>query len=324
MDETTMLLLLGGMLLLMIVSMLIGFKLREYLRNRHMRDMSESEKKRWQQFEKYRVSKGGNWKVAALIIGILILFMAAAVILGSARKGFLLLAILVIPLLLVHAGFVFKTKNRDQIISLIFSLLLCAGYGLYGVGVINNFYIVVVPFFIFLCWWMLFKMKGEQEATALYGNLVVTAGMDIDSQMNGYSQRPFSKESVEIKNMLNKNFKNKVDNFGKTMGKELIFMDWKINENDAIFYPVTAYLMIAQFYSIFLSLGKDKISWIKLNSEGKITVFVSKGDYDRILEEVTYHTLCRIIAERFERAFIESATGNKENAIKILRGEINA
>jgi len=325
MNETIMLLLLGGMLLLMIVSMLLGFKLREYLRKRRMRNMSESERKRWERFEKYRVSKGGNWKVAALIIGILILFAAGMVILGSMRKAFLLIAILFIPPLIMHVRFILKTRNRDQTISWIFSLFLFIGYALFGVGIIRDLYIILIPFIIFLWWWNGVNMKTEEEAVRLYGNLVVTAGLDIDSRMNGYSQRPHSKESDAIKNKLkNLNFMKLADDFGKTMGKELIFMDWKINGNDVIFYPITADLMITQFYSIFPSLGKDKISWIKLNSEGTITVFVSKGDYDRILEQATYHILCQNIAEKFEESFIEFAKGNKENAIKILRGEINA
>ena len=168
-------------------------------------------------------------------------------------------------------------------------------------------------------------MESEKRNMNLYNNLVVDAGSNINSYLDGYSQRPFSTDSGGLKNKLrnspDSNFRKSADEFAKTMGKELIFMDWEISSNGAVFYPIVS--PVSQFYLMFYRLRKSKLSWIKLNREGTIAVFVSKGDYDRILEEVTYHTLCQNIAEKFEKSFIEFAKGNKENSIKILRGDEN-
>ncbi len=306
-----------------VVSIILGLKFRDYMRKRRMKNMSKSERKRWQQFEKYRVSKGGNWKTVAFMISILIVFIAATIVLGSFRKVYLLLAIVFIPVLLIEAEYTFKTRNKDKIISFVFLLFITIGFGLYGVGIIPNFWIIFIPLFIFIGYNAI-NMKSEQEAVNLFCNFVVSTGIDIDSQLDGYSQRPYSKESDDIKNKLKDlNFKKITEKFARVAGKELIFMDWKIDDNAAIFYPTPNSFIYTEIFSIFSSFKKSKPSSIKLDNNGRITVFISKKDYDRIVDPVTYHILCRGVNDKFEESFLEFANNNKMNSIKILRGEKN-
>ena len=82
------------------------------------------------------------------------------------------------------------------------SVWLCMALVLVGLGYKYAWYVFWFGWIIFIGWWMLFKMKGQAEQMKLYSNLVVTAGLDIDSHMNGYSQRPYSKGSDVIKNKL--------------------------------------------------------------------------------------------------------------------------
>ena len=334
MNETTFLYLFVGAIIILIIIMtvIIGWKFNLWRRQKFVKNLSEAEKKRWQRLEKYRVSKGGYKKGFVILFAAMIIPWILMLVFHISFKTTMLFgAVIFIPVLIPHLWFVFKRKNRDEIITVIFLFGIYMGVCVWYLGYEFVKYFLQITSYIFIFYWLLFKMKGEQEQMAIYCNLIVSAGLDMDSQLDGYSQRPFSKESAAIKeifkageNNLNLNFKKIADDFGKTTGKKMILMDWKINDNEAVFYPVTAYLLIVQIYLILPSLGKDKISWIKLNSGGRITVFVSKGDYDRILEKVTYHTLCQILIERFERAFIEFAKGNKDsriNAIKILKGE---
>ncbi len=106
-------------------------------------------------------------------------------------------------------------------------------------------------------------------------------------------------------------------------------MDWDTNENSITLYPP---LFLEDFFTsisymlslTFQKIRKNKISWIKISSDGQIIVFISDEDYKRITRLVAYHILCRRLAEKFERAFIEFAKGSKDNkinAIKILKGE---
>jgi len=322
----------GGFLVFLVLSMLLAMKLYEYRITRQLSNMSKAELKRWVRYRKYHKSHAGPQKSVAIVIGVVTLFMLSGLIgvvfPGSDKFIRLSTAILFIPLIVLTARSVFKTRNRDGMTAFIFVLIMLIGMALHGFGVTYGLSIMQIGFWIFVGWTLLTR-SGEREAVTLYNNLIVTAGVEVDSQLNGYSQRPYSEESDILKNKSNLNFMEIAGDFGKTMGKELIFMDWKIKDNEAVFYPVTANLLIAQLYSMFPSLGKDKISWIKLSSDGRITVFVSKDDYGRILTPVTYHTLCRIIAEKFEQSFIEFTNGwgnnghnkNKINSIKILRGE---
>ncbi len=327
MAKTELYLFIGGILVLMIVGWIIGWKLYEWRRKKWLNTLNNSKRKRWQRLEKARVSRGGYKKgfaimACAMLIPWILLFAFHIPI----PRLMLFFILLFIPLFIPHAWLVFKRKNKNEIILVIILLFMLICAGLWGMGYKYGLYLTQISFWIFIGW-MWLKMKGEEEAMTIYSNLVVTTGLDMDSHLNGYSQRPFSKQSIEIKNNLKDlDFKKITDEFGKTMGKEMIFMNWKIENDKSIFYPVTANLLIAQIYTIFpvLNRNKDKISWIKINKEGDLVVFVSKGDYERILDPVTYHVLCGIIAEKFERAFVEFAKGgrnNKLNSIKILRGD---
>ncbi|PKP57987.1 MAG: hypothetical protein CVT89_03565 [Candidatus Altiarchaeales archaeon HGW-Altiarchaeales-2] len=154
--------------------------------------------------------------------------------------------------------------------------------------------------------------------------MIIKEGEQIDILTDGYSQRPFSKESEAIKNV--ENFKNNVENFAKILGKEGIIMDWNTKENSITLFPS---IFIEDFFAsvshmIQLIFRKKKLSMVKISSEGQITVFISDDDYKRITRPVAYHLLCRGLAEKFEQSFVEFAKGSKDdkiNAIKILKGE---
>ncbi len=303
-----------------ILGMILAIAYYYNKRQKWIDNMNKTEREKWERYQKYKKAKKGNLKGLLFLIGF-IAICVLMMIFWDIKMAMLLMAIIYIPIILMQMEFALKTRNRGEIIRLIAILFM--------------FIAIVVWMFekMFYGWpFMLIglillnsrnlTMETENREMNLYNNLIVTAGSEIDSQLNGYSGRPYSKESKLIKNNLkNSNFRKLTDDFAKTIGKELIFMDWKIENDVAIFYPVV--MPISQIYLMFHSLRKSKLSWIKLNSDGRITVFVSKNDYDKILEPVTYHLLCRNLAEKFEESFVEFAKGNTEISIKILRGDEN-
>ena len=331
MDETIELFILPGVMVLFIITTwIIGWKLYKYRILRWENAMGSAERKRWKRFTKYRDSLFGGEKRGLLIMaGVFVIFVIVLLVvisLHSFRKAMLLWPIIFTPMLILMARYAFKTRNRDGIIVFSLTVIMLAGMMLYGLGYDYGLYIMYMGVLVFLGW-MYLTGYGEKEQIALFNNLITTTGGEIDSQLDGYSQRPFSKQSDVIKNKLkNSNFRKIADEFAKTMGKEFIFMDWKVGDSEAIFYPINTSPVIAQIYLVFYPPGKNKLSWIKLNSRGEIITFISKPDYNKIFGQVTYHILCRNIAEKFEQSFMEFAKGseeNKTNAIKILRGEAN-
>ncbi|PKP61360.1 MAG: hypothetical protein CVT88_00340 [Candidatus Altiarchaeales archaeon HGW-Altiarchaeales-1] len=194
--------------------------------------------------------------------------------------------------------------------------MVVRAYILFAVIIIFVLYIAKKKFNI--------KMYGSQAMLLDYRNVIIKEGEQIDILTDGYSQRPFSKESEAIKNV--ENFKNNAENFAKILGKEGIIMDWNTKENSITLFPPIFMedLFVSVLYLIQLTFRKKKLSMVKISSDGQITVFISDDDYKRITRPVAYHLLCRGLAEKFERAFVEFAKGNKDskiNTLKILKGE---
>ncbi|ODS39444.1 MAG: hypothetical protein A7316_05515 [Candidatus Altiarchaeales archaeon WOR_SM1_86-2] len=160
-----------------------------------------------------------------------------------------------------------------------------------------------------------FGLKTQRYTTWFLGGCVVgKIADDIHSTQDGYTERP---HTYKMKHGSDIDLSH-IDEFCKLLAKNFIIINWRCEEESVKMW-ITARRDMLTYLDVFYcgNLG----SWIRMGKNGKITVFVSREDYKNIYREVTYHTLCRNIAEKFEQSFIEFANGNKENSIKILRGD---
>ncbi|PKP57991.1 MAG: hypothetical protein CVT89_03585 [Candidatus Altiarchaeales archaeon HGW-Altiarchaeales-2] len=186
------------------------------------------------------------------------------------------------------------------------------------VGALFILAIIIVPFMFFI--YLLIKyQKSDVWFQSLWvsgGGVIVKTADKIYSTQDGYSERPYSNQ-MKISDL---NFSD-VENFVKLLAKNLIIINWKNRENS-----VKMWLLVRRSFIEYLDVfySENIGSWIEINKDGKLVVFIAKPDYKSIYREVTYHTLCQTIAEKFEQSFVEFAKGSKDNkinAIKILKGE---
>ncbi len=179
--------------------------------------------------------------------------------------------------------------------------------------------VLVFGFFAFLIYLLIKYQKSDMWIQSLWvqkGGVIVNTAEKIYSTQDGYSERPYSYQ-MKISDL---NFSD-IENFSKLLAKNLIIINWKNRENS-----IKMWLLVRKNFIEYLDIfySENLGSWIEINKEGKLTVFIAKPDYKNIYREVTYHTLCQMIAEKFEQSFIEFAKDSKDNkiyAIKILRGE---
>ncbi|GEM_PF-3083195 len=176
---------------------------------------------------------------------------------------------------------------------------------------------VIVGFFGL---WMKYSKSefGIQDVWIQKGGVIGNAASQIYSTQDGYSERPYSYQ-MKISGL---NFSD-IENFAKFLAKNLIIINWKNRENSVKMWLFVTRSFIS-YFDIFYSKNENLGTWIEINKEGKIIVFIAKPDYKNIYREVTYHTLCKNLAEKFEQSFIEFAKGSKDdkiNSVKILKGE---
>jgi len=151
------------------------------------------------------------------------------------------------------------------------------------------------------------------ERRDIFKSVIIKEGEKIDAMTDGYSERPYSKESAIIKEI--KNFKEDSIKFAKMLGKEGIVIDYNVKEDKVIMFPSMPF----DFGSGSLSFPKKRNSFIEIHKNGSIVAFISRSDYLQIILPVSHHLLCQNVTEKFEKSFIEFAKGDKEGAIKILR-----
>lgn len=181
--------------------------------------------------------------------------------------------------------------------------------------------VLIFGFFVFLIYLSIKYQKSDMWIQSLWvrkGGVIVNTAEKIYSTQDGYSERPYSYQ-MKISDL---NFSD-IESFAKLLAKNLIIVNWKNRENS-----IKMWLLVRKNFIEYLDVfySENLGSWIEINKDGKLTVFIAKPDYKNIYREVTYHTLCQNIAEKFEQSFIEFAKGSKDNkinAIKILRGEKN-
>ena len=181
---------------------------------------------------------------------------------------------------------------------------------------------IIFGFFVFLVYLAIKYQKSGMWIHSLWvqkGGVLGNTADGIYSSADGYSERPYShrmkSSGLDFSVM---------ENFAKLLAKNLIIVNWKNRENSVKMWFITRKNFI-EYLDVFYS--ENLGSWIELNKDGKLTVFIAREDYKNIYREVTYHILCRNIAEKFEQSFMEFANGrgnnenNKLNSIKILRGD---
>ena len=237
------------------------------------------------------------------------------------RLVWVVLILYFLPLTLMNMKIAYKTRNEFFILSVIIGLPIFLGLVLFIFGVIGGEWIILLLFMMLFGGIFLIFMRKRYRVKEidLYRNIVVKEGEKIDELLDGYSQRPYSRKiKIPVKD-----FKDTAKKFAHALTKEFVIFDYDIKENSAIYFPSTYFLGDAYAHFMMSAdyfFNKKKFTRIKITKD-HIAVFISKNDYDRILEPVSYHTLCQNVADKFEKSFLEFAKGNKENAIKILGGE---
>ncbi len=262
--------------------------------------------------------------IFAVIMTVLAIPATLYIIFGSDENikvfAWTLLLLVNIPTLLRGVKITIKTKNSSWFVYTISLIVICTLIMSRIFGVVDNT-TAITGFFILSAVAMIPFFFPKQKDIFRIRNIVIREGEKIDVLTDDYSERPYTKESEVIREIIkNLNFKEISLRFAKLLGKEGIIIDYVAYDGRIKMFPTFPF--DGDIGALLFLKKRD--SYIEINKTGSITVFVSKPDYLQIVLPVSHSMLCRNIAEKFEQSFIEFAKDskdNKGNAIKILRGE---
>ncbi|MFX0085821.1 MAG: hypothetical protein ACFFAU_09110 [Candidatus Hodarchaeota archaeon] len=149
----------------------------------------------------------------------------------------------------------------------------------------------------------------------------------IDEQKNGYSQRPFFLNFIEISQYCrsSEEFKSKMKNYAKFLAEKSELIGFDIFETTIKLYPrvLMGYRSygfgIRYTWDIFLKVIKKKgLTSIAVNfTEQEISLRIAKEDYD-LLNDVTYHLLGQLVLKRFKESIVAFLEENQEKSYSTL------
>ncbi|WP_455391548.1 hypothetical protein [[Eubacterium] cellulosolvens] len=277
----------------------------------------------------------------ALIIAIIFFIILIFIDIQKAEEFiplfvFFIIWVIAILFIWVIVSFIlaYKTKNPRyifQFIGLIFfiiyplSFLFSALYlffipieGSWGFPQ-NEYYI---EFIILSCWIgaliMILGYFGPYHGKILRNsrNIIVREGKKISEMTDGYSNRPYSKNFEEIKELDNSKFIEVSRKFAKNLAHQGIILDWKLHDGKLEIIPMKQLtsdpdFFITNFLQVLKLIFKKKnMSKITFFINGNVTALISEKEYNEIKAPVAYHTLCNNVVAIFATAFIEFSKNN--------------
>ena len=237
-----------------------------------MRKMSEISDEEYAKHAKESIKLLFKQWIFAAIMTVLSIPAILYIIFGSNETikifAWMLLLVMNIPALLKGIKVTFKTRNSAWFIVTMSVIAVCILIISRISGVVGNT-AAIIGFFIFSAASLIMLLfPGKRD---IFKNMIIEEGEKIDALTDGYSERPYSKESEILKEI--RNFKEISLEFAKLLGKEGIIIDYDVWDNKIVMSPSFPFGDIEAF--LFL---KSRDSFVEIHKNGGVVVFISRSE----------------------------------------------
>ena len=159
----------------------------------------------------------------------------------------------------------------------------------------------------------------------LFRNLVVREGERIEAVTDGYSERPLSVTYPELHRA---GAQEAARAWAGTLGKAGLLLDHRADDAGITVNPVT-YTGVGTFRVLdalrFLSSVRrhpERLTWVRIGWDGRVSVHLSPGDYERTGRPVAYHALAAAVADAMVSSLLAFAEGDSEGSAAVLLGHV--
>ena len=158
-------------------------------------------------------------------------------------------------------------------------------------------HLVVIAAVLFL--WGMKLMNQQEQLEAHARNIFEQAAGQVEDVAEGFTGRPFVMGKADCS-------KEEIKSFAQFMDASRIAKADIEKDRIILKFSMTA--------SPLVKLPLDKMSYVSFDSNGNISVQISKADYKQYKEQLTFDQLCAALADLFKR-FLEYYRDGKENRI---------
>ncbi|MCD4788588.1 MAG: hypothetical protein K8R37_01210 [Bacteroidales bacterium] len=239
-----------------------------------------------------RKLKPPEWNIEHKL-GILSLpILLVSFLIGGVKLMFGFLALLEFIAMLIQLNMYFRTKNTGFIwLSLAFFFITVFAGKIAYTGLDNprteNLPFIVAVIFASIIIIYLFVGKKLKWRTR---EILELAAMPVSDTKNGFTERPLPSGKIDGTQM-------EIHAFAGFMQKNLIAMPYF--EDGKVIFSLTS------LYSKQIGLKRGFVdeSWICFNQEGNVTVFITKKDYLKYKEQLSFDQLCALLGNLFVEFF---------------------
>lgn len=194
-----------------------------------------------------------------------------------------------------------KTKNPGYFTFMLVALLM-------GLSYLTNYkgIFIIIPGILLIAAHFYFIARKQMKWR--FRNLLELAGRPVEETRDGFTARPYPSGKIEFD-------RNKLLQFGKFLSKNLIAFSI---ERDGGFY-----LLIKSSRGFWFknpTIRND--TFIFFNQNGKVSVNITKADYEKFKEELTFDQLCLSLSNIFTDFWQLFNDGKKEKILERLDGSI--
>ena len=156
-----------------------------------------------------------------------------------------------------------------------------------------------------------FQRVREGDLFGIYPQVIASAERETNEYLDGYSARPVETVLPGVR-------RGEFQRFARFLMRNYLVFDYeKRGDELQLFFPMSMRVQAT------IIPKNDMLSWMKLKKGGRATVYITPEDYDFLGVPISYHLLCRKVAERVGDAYDIFVEGNEKGALEAFRLDRN-
>jgi hypothetical protein len=144
-----------------------------------------------------------------------------------------------------------------------------------------------------------------------FPTLLERAAKTVNDTNDGYSARPYPSAKRQYS-------KDEIVTFAEYLNKKLIAVSYIDNDRVILVFSNGMFQYIP-----FLKPNLQKVTYVSFDYEGNSSIYISKKDYRKYKEELTFDQLCHSFSDIVLKFFHYFCKGEYENIIEMLANEDN-
>jgi hypothetical protein len=167
---------------------------------------------------------------------------------------------------------------------------------------------VWISMLIFTAWQLSPSQSEIGRFQSKHKRILEMAGKKVLELQDGFVDRPYPAGKIDSE-------KEEIVRFARKMDR--LFIANSFVEKDKILLIISDYF--PSYFWPFIKPNLGKVTYVEFDNEGNMSVHISKKDYEKYKEELTFDQLCQSLGQLILKFFAMYKEGKEEEILRMLR-----